>query len=103
MFAIFLFYLRIMASRRSLCIDEILDIIDADTSDFAASSGDDDDDDIAFVPARIPTDVSSDDDFSSSDDEPLSSFLLHQLAKEGLTKVSTAGARKHMMSQTHLF
>ncbi|XP_047490888.1 piggyBac transposable element-derived protein 3-like [Penaeus chinensis] len=63
-----------MASRRSLCIDEILDIIDADTSDFAAGSGDDDDDDIAFVPARIPTDVSSDDDFSSSDDEPLSSF-----------------------------
>ena len=63
-----------MASRRSLCMNEILDIIDADTSDIAESSGDDDDDDMAFVPARIPTDVSSDDDFSSSDDEPLASF-----------------------------
>lgn len=51
----------------------VIDIIDPNTSDVDIDSGSDDEDE-TYVPPRIPADESSDDSFSSADEDPLANI-----------------------------
>ena len=62
--------------------------------DIGGDDNDDDDDDTAVVPARIPTNISSDDDFNSSDDESLSSYVA-QVSRARPNNI-VPGVRKHI-------